>query len=575
MTTLIRCLVIIFTLSFTAYSCEYNTTSSSWIRRRRDAPIYNRSTSAQTLQPQTRHLLTIYNVTTTECKCESENIPINDSAIHDAYFFWSNLACCFILVLCVAIISGLFLGLLTLDALDLQIILMVSISEEEKKYAATVLPIIEQHHLVLITLLLMNGIVYETLPLFMDKLVPTWMAIIISVTLVLFFGEIIPSAYFTGPAQLELAAKLSPIMNYSLKIFWPIAYPLSKVLDYMVDSGEERPSVFDRYTRDELSALIRIQYDDRIRAKHIVKKVKIAQPKLSPQQKELARLESLELPDSSWRALKREILEAVDHRLIEHEELDDEYVADPQYVMNPPLKKNEVNLVEGALQLKTKIAYDVYTPLKKVYSLPSSTILDKENIISIYANGHSRVPVYEERPSQGEIPDRTGILGYLMTRNLIVVDWDHEKVLDSVVLSKAPCVSPRMDLITLTTLFQNWGSHMAFVCAQPEIANKALDNDLPIPVEAGFMGIVTLEDVLEELLQDTVYDELDLKDRDWAAFKITRWGSERVKKMRRARAVRSMRGNEVSKRKEYKRLNTYDVEQGDPNESTPLIPASY
>lgn len=490
-----------------------------------------------------------------DCICENDTTNVDfDLASHGAYYIWSNLIWCCMLVLCVAVISGLFLGLLTLDPLDLHIILIVSISDEDKQYAKTLLPIVEQHHLVLVTLLLMNGIVYETLPLFMDKLVPTWMAIVLSVTLVLFFGEIIPSAYFTGPAQLELASKLAPIMNISLKIFWPIAYPLSKVLDYIVNSGEEEiPSVFNRYNRDELSALIRIQFDDRMRAMHLVKKVKKAQQIISPQKREMARLEALEAPDSSWRALKREILEAVDQRLIEHEEIDDEHVPDPQNVMNPPLKEDEVNLVEGALQLKTKIAFDVYTPLKKVYSLPSSTILDKETVISIYANGHSRVPVYEERPSQGEVPDRTGILGYLMTRNLIVVDWDHEKELDSVVLSKAPCVSPRMDLISLTNLFQNWGSHMAFVCAKPDVANKALNNDLAIPVEAGFMGIVTLEDVLEELLQDTVYDELDLKDRDRAALKITRWASERVKKMRRARAVRSMRGNEFSRRKEVDR----------------------
>ena len=269
------------------------------------------------------HRLVSENAINSECTCENE-INEFDLTSHDAYFIFSNVMWCLVLVLCVAVISGLFLGLLTLDPLDLHIILIVSISEEYKQHAKTLLPIVEQHHLVLVTLLLMNGIVYETLPLFMDKLVPTWMAVILSVTMVLFFGEIIPSAYFTGPAQLELASKLAPIMNVSLKLFWPIAYPLSKVLDYIVNSGEETPSVFNRYNRDELSALIRIQYDDRMRAKHLVKKVKKAQQIISPQKKEMARLEALEVPDSSWRALKREILEAVDQRLIEHEEIDDD-----------------------------------------------------------------------------------------------------------------------------------------------------------------------------------------------------------------------------------------------------------
>lgn len=102
---------------------------------------------------------------------------------------WLNIIGCLVCIFCVAIISGLFLGLLTLDPLDLRILLKVSISDEEKSHAKTLLPIVEQHHLVLVTLLLMNGIAYETLPIFMDHLVPSWAAILLSVSVVLFFGE--------------------------------------------------------------------------------------------------------------------------------------------------------------------------------------------------------------------------------------------------------------------------------------------------------------------------------------------------------------------------------------------------
>jgi CBS domain containing-hemolysin-like protein len=43
----------------------------------------------------------------------------------------------------------------------------------------------------------MNAGANEALPLFLDRLVPTWASVIISVTFVLIFGEIIPSAIFT------------------------------------------------------------------------------------------------------------------------------------------------------------------------------------------------------------------------------------------------------------------------------------------------------------------------------------------------------------------------------------------
>jgi hypothetical protein len=264
--------------------------------------------------------------------------------VHDRRYFLFNLLMCLICVGCVAVISALFLGLLTLDPLDLQIILKVSISEDEKKHAAALLPIVEQHHLVLVTLLLMNGVAYETLPIFMDKLVPEFVAILLSVTLVLFFGEILPSAYFTGPDQLELATKLAPVMKLSLWLFYPVAYPLSKVLDHIVHEGGEAPSSADRYSRDELSALIRIQYEDRVKIKHIRggKGKKLLVPKVSVQ--------VLAPPDSSWRALKREMMEAVDARCADDPEVD-ETVPDAQEQMNPPLRHDEVNMVEGTCSL--------------------------------------------------------------------------------------------------------------------------------------------------------------------------------------------------------------------------------
>lgn len=39
----------------------------------------------------------------------------------------------------------------------------------------------------------------EALPIFLDRLVSAVMAVVISVTAILFFGEIIPQAICTGP----------------------------------------------------------------------------------------------------------------------------------------------------------------------------------------------------------------------------------------------------------------------------------------------------------------------------------------------------------------------------------------
>ena len=104
------------------------------------------------------------------------------------------------------------------------------------------------------------------------------------------------------------------------------------------------PSSADRYSRDELSALIRIQYEDRVKIKHIRggKGKKLLVPKVSVQ--------VLAPPDSSWRALKREMMEAVDARCADDPEVD-ETVPDAQEQMNPPLRHDEVNMVEGTCSL--------------------------------------------------------------------------------------------------------------------------------------------------------------------------------------------------------------------------------
>ena len=181
--------------------------------------------------------------------------------------FWFNAAAALVCVLVAALAAGLTVGLVSIDPFDLQVILETNPddceSEEErrqleanKEAAIKLLPIVLRHHLLLVTLLLLNSAANETLPLFLDDIVPSWLAVLISVTLVLVFGEILPSAIFTGANQLALAAKLVPLIWVCLVVFSPLSWPIAKLLDWWLGDGSEEP---DLYRRSELKALVKLQ----------------------------------------------------------------------------------------------------------------------------------------------------------------------------------------------------------------------------------------------------------------------------------------------------------------------------
>ena len=184
----------------------------------------------------------------------------------DANFYLVNGGMAAICVTMAALAAGLTMGLLSLDPLMLLIKIRAGANKAERDQAASLLPIVQQHHRLLVSLLLMNACANEALPLFLDKLVPSYVAVILSVTLVLFFGEIIPSAVFTGPNQLKIASSLVPLVRTIMFLLSPLAYPIAKMLDIILHDEEESHGM-NMYNRGELTALVRIQFEERMASK--------------------------------------------------------------------------------------------------------------------------------------------------------------------------------------------------------------------------------------------------------------------------------------------------------------------
>ncbi|KAG8377788.1 hypothetical protein BUALT_Bualt08G0070100 [Buddleja alternifolia] len=139
------------------------------------------------------------------------------------------------LVLFAGLMAGLTLGLMSLGLVDLEV-LSKSGRPQDRIHASKILPVVKNQHLLLCTLLIGNSLAMESLPIFLDKLLPPWAAVLVSVTLILLFGEIMPQAICTRYG-LTVGATVAPFVQLLLWLFFPIAYPISKVLDWMLGKG--------------------------------------------------------------------------------------------------------------------------------------------------------------------------------------------------------------------------------------------------------------------------------------------------------------------------------------------------
>jgi len=436
------------------------------------------------------------------CRSDAEylDVPLcenaDDADEESRGALWVNIFGALSCVCLAAMAAGLTLGLLGLDPLALLIKERAGANEEERRMASSLLPLVKQHHRLLVTLLLMNSIANEALPIFLESLVPPSVAILMSVTLVLFFGEIIPSAVFTGPNQLRIASGLVPVVKFFLLLLSPIAVPIATMLDWLLHDEDDDKA----YNRGELSALIRINYENRLAAKRHRKA-------------EAATL----LGGSHVGAL--DFTNNIDHRMslrATKSQLNREPIpmldGRPDFQRAPSIHMDEVTMVEGALQMQTKVAMDVFTPKRRLFSIPQEMQLIESNLVKIYAAGFTRVPVHETG-------DKYAIIGILMTKQLIVVDPKDQRIVGTLPLRRPRCVSPSMPLVHLVNLFQTGGDavqggHLALVCVNPRLANESLAAGEAISEEAGFMGVITLEDVIEALLQEQIYDEMDRKERE-------------------------------------------------------------
>jgi CBS domain containing-hemolysin-like protein len=145
-----------------------------------------------------------------------------------------------VLVLSAGLMSGLTVGLASLDRLSLEV--EAQGDPAVKRQADRIFSVIDKHHWMLVTLLLINALSLETLPIFLAKAFTDFEAILFSVIGVLFCGEIIPMSICTGSNQIKIAERMCPIVLGLMYITSPITWPIAKALDVWM--GEHKAQRF-------------------------------------------------------------------------------------------------------------------------------------------------------------------------------------------------------------------------------------------------------------------------------------------------------------------------------------------
>ena len=380
------------------------------------------------------------------------------------YYVSHSINLTIVLTIFAGLMSGLTVGYLSVDDLTMEL-RMTSGTEEEKHYASQVLPILSNRHWLLVTLLLMNSFAMEALPVFLDRIVHRIWAVVISVTLILIFGEVIPMAVCTGPNQGKNRCICCPCSSTT-----HLGLMAAFILDRKTTRYYIREHHKSRYLNSDLKALVELH---------------------------------------TYQALKKLQEEEEQHRFIAKDE-----IAKPSDKMG--LNDLEATLMISALEIREKKVIEIMIPFKKVFLLNFEEKIDKNKLSVILEKGYSRIPVFTNK-------NENDIIGLLRIKQLLTVDIIQSRSLREIGVHLKPplVIHPNMNLVDLLREFRQGKSHMALITEQVEkLQSKlglnrtnslAVENKYLYPSKGDLgiiiFGIVTLEDVNENIFNLGVVGE--------------------------------------------------------------------
>jgi metal transporter CNNM len=148
------------------------------------------------------------------------------------------------------------------------------------------------------------------------------------------------------------------------------------------------------------------------------------------------------------------------------------------------LNSDEVTIISAVLDLKEKPVGSIMTPMDDVFTMSADTVLDEKTMDIILSAGYSRIPIHA--------PDNPlNFVGMLLVKILITYDPEDCKRVRDFALATLPETRPETSCLDIVNFFQEGKSHMVLVSEFPG-------------EDSGATGVVTLEDVIEELIGEYV-----------------------------------------------------------------------
>ena len=144
------------------------------------------------------------------------------------------------------------------------------------------------------------------------------------------------------------------------------------------------------------------------------------------------------------------------------------------------LNEDEVTIISAVLDLKAKAVGSIMTPMKYVFTMPSDTVLDEKMMENILSAGYSRIPIHTPE-------NKNDFVGMLLVKMLITYDPEDAVRVREFALATLPETRPETSCLDIINFFQEGKSHMVLVSDFPGDSH-------------GAVGVVTLEDVIEELI---------------------------------------------------------------------------